>query len=178
MPHYPGTETFAPAPTGPRVRLTTSLVAGLAAVILIVDLCVYLGWGDPARQHFILAGPLVGLLVLGIWLGARIRAYRLEGGTLVVERLLHSPRIALDGLVAVEPERDAMAGAIKTFGNGGLGAISGRFRNRKHGPFRAYVTSLDHCVVLRWPDRRAVVLSPARVYPFLAAVRARTGLKS
>ena len=81
-------------------------------------------------------------------------------------------RLPLAGLVAVETDREALRGAWKIFGNDGLGAYAGRFRSRKLGRFRAYVSDPAWAVVLRWPDR-CLVVSPAQPGEFTDAVRAR-----
>jgi hypothetical protein len=60
-------------------------------------------------------------------------------------------------------------------GNDGLGAISGRFRSKRLGWFRAYVTDGERAVVLRWPDR-CVVISPDQPSWFIETVRKRAGL--
>ena len=73
------------------------------------------------------------------------------------------------------PDRKALRGARKLVGNDGLGAISGRFRSKHLGPFRAYVTDPDHAVVLRWPDR-CLVISPDQHSCFVETLRKRAGL--
>jgi hypothetical protein len=69
-----------------------------------------------------------------------------------------------------------MRHAWKVHGNDGLGAVAGRFRNKRLGAFRAYLTDTEHAVVLRWPDR-CLVISPQQDSFFLEAVRKRAGLR-
>ena len=71
--------------------------------------------------------------------------------------------------------RQPMRHAWKLYGNDGLGAYSGRFRSRRLGAFRAYLSDAERAVVLRWPDR-CVVISPEQPSYFLEAVRKRAGL--
>jgi hypothetical protein len=104
-----------------------------------------------------------------------IRRYRLAGEELLVERRLRTVRIPLAGLISASIDRDAMRHAWKMYGNDGLGAFSGRFRSRRLGAFRAYLTDAERAVVLRWPDR-CVVISPEQPSYFLEAVRKRAGL--
>ena len=52
-----------------------------------------------------------------------------------------------------------MTGSIRTMGNGGLFSFSGRYRSRKLGSFRAYVTDLRNCVVLKLAEQ-VIVISP------------------
>jgi hypothetical protein len=165
---------FAPAPAGARVRLATllSIVAGLlasaAAVVLI--------WRDPHAPRLMIA--VVGIPPAAMflyWRAARIRRYRLVGNELLVERAFRTVRCPLDSLLSVTPDREAMRRARKIYGNDGLGAISGRFRSKRLGPFRAYLTDAERAVVLRWPGR-CLVISPDQPTYFLEAVRKRAGL--
>ena len=50
-----------------------------------------------------------------------------------------------------------MARSFRTFGNGGLFAITGRYRKRALGAYHAYVTDSDRTVVLRFPSLTLVV---------------------
>jgi hypothetical protein len=61
------------------------------------------------------------------------------------------------------------------WGDDGLGAVTGRFRSRRLGAFRACLTDAEHAVVLRWPDR-CLVISPQQHSFFVEAVRKRAGL--
>jgi hypothetical protein len=52
-----------------------------------------------------------------------------------------------------------MARSLRTWGNGGAFAITGRFRNARLGAYRAYVTDTSRTVVLRFRSE-TVVISP------------------
>ena len=86
-------------------------------------------------------------------------------------------RFPLAGLVGATVDREAMRGAWKLYGNDGLGAVSGRYRSKRLGPFRAYLTDVEHAVVLRW-SAGCVVISPQQHSYFVEAVRKRAGLSS
>ena len=92
-----------------------------------------------------------------------------------IELPFRTVRISLAGLQSATPDRDALRHKFKIAGNDGLGSISGRFRSRHLGPFRAYVSDGDHAVVLRWPDR-CLVISPQQHSVFVEVVRKRAGL--
>jgi hypothetical protein len=79
--------------------------------------------------------------------------------------------VPLAGLQKVEQEPQAMHRSLRLLGNGGAFSISGWFWNKRLGTYRAFVTDLNRCVVLRFHDRR-VVLSPDRPEAFVAALRA------
>jgi len=163
---------FASAPLGGRVRLMTWLTVVLVVTIDAVIVAQLLLERHPPPWPvwpILFSTPAI---VVVIWYGALVRRYRLLGGEIVIERAWLTMRLPLAGLVAVETDREALRGAWKIFGNDGLGAYAGRFRSRKLGRFRAYVSDPAWAVVLRWPDR-CLVVSPAQPGEFTDAVRAR-----
>jgi hypothetical protein len=165
------------APVGRRVRITTLLGFALVPAIIVADLVLALVLRAPPRQLWVMAlAPLVGLaVVLPTALFAQVCGYRLTREELLVLRRNRQNHFPLDGLQSVEVDREAMAWSLKIFGNDGLGAITGRFRNRKLGAYQAFVTDRDHAVVLRWPGR-CLVISPDRPDEFATEVRRRAGL--
>ena len=102
-----------------------------------------------------------------------VRGYELEGRDLVVQRLLWATRVPIDGLHSAWRDADAMSGSIRIFGNGGLFSITGIFRNRKLGTYRAFVTDRRLSVVLRTRANKSIVVSPERPEAFLATLRTR-----
>jgi len=166
--------SFAPAPAGFRVRLAillSAVIVVLAGVVLTVMVL-----RDPHTPRAVVACAGVGPVVMAavLW-AARIRRYRLAGDELLVELRFRAVRFPLAGLVSAVADREAMRHAWKVYGNDGLGAYSGRFRSRRLGPFRVYLTDAERAVVLRWPDR-CLVISPDQPSYFLDAVRKRAGL--
>jgi hypothetical protein len=169
--HIPD-ETFAPAPAGTRVRAMTVIVI-LVFVALVAVQAAVMPRHSMTDYWIGVCAPLVGVpIVLVVWWIARIRAYRLEGRELVVVRPGFPVRFSLEGLDSIERDRDPMAGARKRRGNDGLGAVSGTFRSRKLGDFRAHVTDREHGVVLR-AAAGTLVISPAQPGIFIDAVRRR-----
>lgn len=169
-------ETFA-APVGSRLRWTNRLMLVLLVVIAIVDVGVAFSRLVPGPARWLLLGAplLVGGLLFGIAWYSRILGYRLEAGELVAIRANRETRIPLAGLVSAEADPEAMAWSIKVVGNDGIGAITGRFRNRRLGAYEALVTDRERAVVLRWP-KRCLVVSPDRPEDFVRVIRARAGL--
>ena len=166
---------FAPAPAGARVRLATLLsvvIAFLATTVAIVFLLR--DHNPPPRPVFGVIGVIPVAFALSLF-ASRIRRYRLVGGELLVVFRFRTVRFPLAGLVSATPDREAMRRAWKVYGNDGLGAISGRFRSKHLGAFRAYLTDTEHAVVLRWPER-CVVISPQQHSFFVETVCRRTGL--
>jgi hypothetical protein len=78
--------------------------------------------------------------------------------------------VNLAGLQSVEAEPSAMRRSIRTFGNGGLFCIAGKFWNRRLGSYRAFATDPKRSVVLRFEDH-SVVVTPDNPEAFVARVR-------
>ena len=175
--HYVPDLDFAPAAAGARVRVIGIVTLALFAIGIAVAMALVGPCGSPQRWPVLVGPALAALVAAGTWFGSRIRRFRLAGDTLVVERPWLDARISLAGLTDVSPDREALRGARKIAGNDGLGAISGRFRSRRLGRFRAYVTDSEKAVVLRWPDR-CLVVSPDQSAWFVETVRRNAGLSS
>jgi hypothetical protein len=172
----PADEEFG-APIGTRVRWSTRLVLGAMVAFIGFDAWLAFSGIVPSSARWVLL--IVPWLALGIVGGiawySRVLGFRLAGGELVARRPNRETRFELAGLEAVEADPKAMDWSIKTFGNDGLGAITGHFRNRKLGAYEALVTDRERTVVLRWP-KRCLVVSPDRPEEFARAVRARVPL--
>jgi hypothetical protein len=159
-----------PARVG-RIVVITSGVATL--------LCLGIG----AFMHFKVAAEVAGaqwvaLPVLALpflSLPFLVRGYRVDGSTLWVERLLHSNRIDLRGLRSVDYRPRAFAGALRTFGNGGLFSFTGRYWSRELGSFRAFAMDTGPALMLHWDDRR-VLLTPADPQALAVRLRQATGV--
>lgn len=166
---------FAPAPIGARVRMRTLLfIVAVVAVTVAAPMMMQQEPHPPPWPAYLAVG-VAPVVLTGIWFTTRIRRYRVVEAELQVESPLRTVRIPLEGLQDVVPDREALRGARKLAGNNGLGVISGRFRSKRLGSFRAYVTDPEHAVVLRWPDR-CVVISPDQHSWFIETVRKRAGL--
>ena len=133
-------------------------------------------WVVPSRTHLAArgAGTVASLLLIAGTALFTIRGYRLEGRHLLVDRLLWSTPIPLDGLVAAEVAPDVMQRSTRLCGNGGLFAFAGWFRNRRLGTYRAFATDPSRSVVLRFPNRR-IVVTPDDPQRFAEALASRPG---
>jgi hypothetical protein len=165
------------APTGGRVRLVNGLCVAIVGGAVVFDLALALGLRVPPKSAWAMAlAPLVGLVILvPAFLFSQIRGYRLHGGELLVVRRGRVDRFPLAGLQSAAADPAAMKFSLKIFGNDGLGAITGRFRNQRLGAYRALVTDRGRAVVLRWADR-CLVVSPDQPAEFAEAVRVRANL--
>ena len=88
-----------------------------------------------------------------------VRGYRIISNVLLVERLLWTTRISLEGLVAAEVAPRALRGTLRLWGNGGLFSFSGWFWSKRLGRFRMFATDPRRVVVLQFRNR-CVVISP------------------
>ena len=126
--------------------------------------------GEPSGR---LATWALVLLVAGALLFV-VRGYQVRPGVILVRRLLWTTRLPLAGLRSIEADPEAMRGAIRVFGNGGLFSFTGRYRSPKLGGFRAYVTDPARAVVLRFDDR-VFVVSPGVPEAFVREVESARG---
>ncbi len=165
-----GTNEFS-APWG---RLLIGITALLTLILLGVPIIALRN----SSQQGVVSLLVVAGIPWGLLIGAAlftVRGYVVSGQTLLVRRLLWSDTMDLSGLISVEWTPHAMAGSIRTFGNGGFFSFSGRFRNKLLGSFRAFVTDRTRTVVLRFP-KQTVVVSPDNPQAFVERIRAAINL--
>lgn len=167
------------APVGRRVRLITILIAASFVLFAAGNVVLWSSLRLPSATLLPMTlAPLAGLaVVVPIYFHQRVLGYGLEAEAIAIHRHGRVDRLPLAGLCEAAFDPDATAWSLKLFGNDGLGAITGRFRNTRLGPYRAYITDRARTVVLRWPDR-CVVLSPDRPEEFVAELRRRAGLRN
>jgi hypothetical protein len=166
---------FAPALIGARIRFTTLLSAVVVVIVAVVVPVLILRERHPPPWPAFVAAWIAPVVLAVVWFLGRIRCYRMVEDELRIELPFRTVRFSLAGLQSVTPDRDALRRKFKIAGNDGLGSISGRFRSKHLGPFRAYVSDGEHAVVLRWPDR-CLVISPQQHSLFVEVVRKRAGL--
>jgi hypothetical protein len=165
------------APVGGRVRFTTRLVFAIVGLMAVVQ--VVIAWLARMPRHdawvLALAPVIAAAIIVPVAMLSQVRGYRVTPEALIVLRRNRENRFPLAGLRSVEADPLAMQWSFKLWGNDGLGAVTGKFRNKKLGTYEALVTDRGRAVVLRWPDR-CLVVSPDRPEEFVAAVRTRAGL--
>ena len=116
--------------------------------------------GVPTVYQLLNGRLLIGWLLLAVLLVplvCTVRGYTITDTDLEVARLGWTSRWPLAGLQSATVERGVMARSLRTFGNGGLFAITGRYRNARLGAYQAYVTDSERTVVLRFPSLTLVV---------------------
>jgi hypothetical protein len=102
---------------------------------------------------------------------SRVSTIRIENSVLI----LGKKKFPLEGLVEVAKDPDVLKSARKRIGNGGLGAIRGKYRSKRLGDFETFLTDPAKAVVLRWPGR-AVAVSPDDAEFFIYSARSAAGL--
>lgn len=140
-----------------------------------------LGWFDPAAWQPASPSILVALLapaLIGVF--GLLMAYREQAKTAQLRTeddvlVLGTRRYPLFGAGVVERDPRVLEGARRLRGDGGPGALRGRFRSRRLGRFDAFLTDCEHGGVIRWPDQ-TVAVSPADPENFLYDARQAAGL--
>ena len=114
--------------------------------------------------------PLVTLILLNVIMLPTVLAceglapQRLEVGEdkLVILRRYKSITIYADEVFSVDPlPKNALSGAIRTFGVGGLFGYFGSYSKSNLGSFKLYATSLDNLFLIRLVNGKKIVISCA-----------------
>ncbi len=95
-----------------------------------------------------------------------VSGYEVDGRCLRVRRLLWATTVSLTGIRKAYHDPGAMKRSLRVFGNGGLLSITGIYKNKSLGWYRAFVTDPSQAVVLVLP-RRVVVISPSDPLVFI-----------
>ena len=129
--------------------------------ILATALCAGITlWYHPWKAtHFHEQLPWLPLVIaLGCALYT-VRGYTITPDAILVHRLFWDTRLPRAGLQSASVDPQAMCRSIRTFGNGGFFSITGCYRNKTLGSYRALVTDPRLAVVLKFA-RRTIVVSP------------------
>jgi hypothetical protein len=146
--------------TAPWGRLLKGMSGG------VVLLTAGMGVAGSSEAPWLILLPLLLLLALPFM----IRGYAVDGNELVIKRPGWSYRCPLEGLQSVEIDPQAMKGAIRLCGNGGLFSFTGLYRSKKLGRFRAFVNDLNRMTVLHF-ENRTLVVSPGDPGAFAEMLR-------
>ena len=159
--------TFPAAPASGIVKVASTLA-------VLVLLAIAVSFSTASARHSLGAIVLVAMVLPPLLIGGTllyvVRGYDLEGSTLRVQRLLWVTELRVGALERAWHDEKAMSGSMRLFGNGGLFAITGWFRNKKLGRYRAFVTNPGQAVVLRGAAG-TIVVSPAVPLAFLSHLR-------
>jgi len=187
-------QVFQSAPMGRRVVFGIAFAFGMLLIVFGINLYFvglkfdshisrfWIGIAADSRaaagaRLFQVLAPLLPLLPLLLVVPSlliersRVSQFSIQQNILVIGR----KRYPLEGLVEVGKDPQVLTGARKRWGNGGLGAIRGKYRSKRLGNFETFLTYTEHAVVLRWPDK-VVAVSPADPEFFIYSARAAAGL--
>jgi hypothetical protein len=148
--------------------LRTLTVLSLSILVIVLLAALYAPVPDVPFVR-----PLLVLLTLAVGVGAlpfMVRGYVLTQDAVLVKRIGWSTRLPLQGIKSVAGDVEAMRGAWRLFGNGGLYSFTGEFWSRRIGRFRALATDPDRAVVLRYPSR-TIVITPHDPQHFIMRLR-------
>lgn len=159
--------TFA-APWGRTLRWMSCL-SGLLVVAVSASIFA------AATPEVVRLAAWLPLLILAVTALFVVRDYTIEPRELVIRRLLWSTRVSLAGLKTAEFLPNAMCGSLRLCGNGGMLSITGWYRNRALGNYRAFVTELKNTVVLRIAGK-TIVVSPDQPERFVSEISQYAGL--
>jgi hypothetical protein len=129
------------------------------------------GWLTPVLRTF----PVVLLAGCAPF---TVRSYEVADGWLNVRRLLWVTRIPLRSLTDAEWRRGSFGWAWRTCGNGGLYSFTGWYHQKSLGSFRALATRTTDAVILKFSDRKPIVVTPddpARLVEVLTAECSQNG---
>ena len=158
---------------------TTRLVTALLVALWLVTCALFLGLGlltgwpptFKAVAATVCSLTTVGVLVvLGVGYCGAPRAFSVSGVAVTVHRLAGPVPIPLEGITAARRMQPGeLRGAVRLMGNGGLFAVTGRFRAPLLGELRLYLTHMDDAVIVDAGER--LLLSPADPEAFIQQVQ-------
>ena len=147
-------------------------ISSAGLVVLLVMMSALSAWqipdapDDAVTKALAIAAPFLMLVVTALFM---VRGYRLEPGTLIVERLLWKTRVPLAGLRAASVDAKAMDASTRLLGNGGGFVFAGLMKNKRLGRYRCWVNDPARAVVLR-VGARVIVVSPEDPAAFVHAI--------
>ncbi len=86
-----------------------------------------------------------------------IRKYEIQGSKLLIHRLGWKKVIDLSNIETVKADPKAVNSSIRLFGNGGLFAFSGIYRNKELGNYRIFATDFKNNVVIKTSEKTYVI---------------------
>jgi hypothetical protein len=155
------------APWSPLLKVVSLICTlGVTAVFWLLPYGPIPSWIKPV----LLVVPVV---LLGVCALFTVRRYEVDDGVLSVQRLFWKTRVPLAMLTGAELRAEGFGRALRICGNGGLYSFTGWYYTRGLGAFRAFATRTKDAVLLRFADRKPILVTPADPAAFLAVLRER-----
>ncbi len=162
------------APWGILLKITTAFSVLLLLGVTLIGLLT-----GPREEtvgniwYLSMVGLPLCILIASVFF--MVRGYVLSRESILIKRFGWDSQLELKGLLSVEYDPAATKGSIRTFGNGGMFAFSGKFWNRKLGLYSAYITDFRLSVVLYFDDH-VIVISPENPQLFIAELKLLRGM--
>jgi hypothetical protein len=138
-----------------------------AFVFILFGIIGYLSWNSYNQSEGELSMWIV-LLMSGFFLTVLVISWALHptGYSLNPDRLtIHRPFSSIDYHLkeiekVVTPSNEDLRWTMRTFGNGGLFGIYGKFWNKKFGNMTWYATRKSNFILLELTNNRRIVITP------------------
>ena len=153
---------------------TSLKVISLLSTLLLLAITWLLPLPKQAGGLIVVSVRALPVVLLGTCALFTVRRYELTGGWLNVQRLLWMTRIPLRTLIDAEWRRGSFGRAWRTCGNGGLYSFTGWYHQKSLGSFRALATRTTDAVILKFSDRKPIVVTPDEPGGFVEAIKARS----
>ena len=145
-----------------------NLVKGITAFVFILfGVISYLQWNSYGLSEgelpfwIVLLMSSFFLLILGISWVLHPSGYSLNPDRLTIHRPLSNIHYRLQEIEKViTPSNEDLRWTMRTFGNGGLFGIYGKFWNRKFGSMTWYATRKSNFILLELTNNRRIVITP------------------
>jgi hypothetical protein len=154
------------APWSTLLTVITTIVSVVLLGIMVIGISIQME-GYQFQWYIIMIGLPAAILIITVFF--MIRKFELRGSSLLIHRLGWKKSIDLGSLKSAEFDPAAAKNSIRLFGNGGLFAFSGIYRNKKLGNYRIYATDFKKCVVLK-TDQRTFVITPENPEKFVEEI--------
>ena len=161
-------KTFS-APWSGRLKAMSVPVTAIC-LVLAISSAIH-GGSRMSVQAFLVCEGLPFAVIAGAALFV-VRGYVITPEAILVKRLLWYTRLPRVGLESATFSPEAIRGSVRTWGNGGFLSFTGFFWNQELGNYRAFVTDYSRIVVLRYAERRPIVVSPGEPEEFAREVMA------
>ena len=150
------------------------------STIITIIVCIAFWLAAPISSEvesfsFQLFLALMPVVILGSSAIFIIRRYEISDEHIEIVRIIGRTKYEIDNIESIEADPKATELSIRTMGNGGLYSISGLFRNKKLGAYRAFVTDAANCVVIKRKKGAPIVISPGAPTEFAEQVRRLIG---
>jgi hypothetical protein len=139
---------------------TASSIVNVASIVFVavtaIMIVLFLVFRD--KMWLMLVALVLVLIVAWTYLRAPV-GYELRDDTLIVR--LRAGTKTFGPVARYGPVSEPVSFAVRLWGNGGLFAVTGHYRNKKYGHFQAYVTNLESLVLVETRDGKKIVISPS-----------------